>query len=146
MKDSALLAKVTPSRETHRSAKPRTWGFQFSLNDAAAIGAFVGAVGVLCRLGNPLWWMLTIATGHFFLFCNVFRIIRRRELTWAGLFILNIGVWTWFDHRTWPCVLLCQLPLTVGFVVADTRAPGYHGVFARRLNPRLNDYLEGRFP
>ena len=124
----------------------RTWGFRFSLTDALAIFAFMSAAGVLWRLGNLLWWMLAIAAGHFFLFCNVFRIVRRRELVWSGLFILNVGIWTWLDLLTWPCVLLCQLPITVGLVVADMRSPGYHGVFASRINPQLNDYLDGRFP
>lgn len=126
--------------------KARTWGFRFSLTDAVAIGVFTSAAGGLWHLGSPLWWMLVIAAGHFFLFCNVFRIVRRRELIWAGLFVLNVGVWTWFDRFTWPGVLLCQLPITLALVIADMRAAGYHGVFAQRLNPRLNDYLEGRFP
>ena len=133
------------NRETHLSAKPRTWGFQFALTDAVAIGLFMSAAAALWRLANPLWWILSIAVGHFFLFRNVFRIIRCRELIWAALFILNVGVWTWFEHLSWPCVLACQLPLTVGLVLADIRAPGYHGVFANQLNLRLNDYLEGRF-
>ncbi len=126
--------------------KTRTWGFRFSLTDAVAIGVFVSAAGVLWYLGNPLWWLLLIAAGHFFLFCNVFRIIRRRELIWAGLFVLNVGAWVWIDRLTWPSVLVCQLPITVALVIADMRAPGYHGVLAKRLNPRLNDYLEGRIP
>jgi len=71
-------------------SKPRTWGFQFSLKGAAAINVFAGVAVVFWRFGNPLWWMLVIAAGHFFLFCNLFRIIRRRELIWAGLFIINI--------------------------------------------------------
>ena len=103
------------------------------------------AVG-LWYLNSPLWWLLVVAAGHFFLFCNVFRIVRRRELIWAGLYVLNVGVWTGFDRLTWRGVLLCQLPITVALVVADMRAPGYHGVLAKRLNPRLNDYLEGRSP
>jgi len=90
-----------------------------------------------------MWWMLVISASHFFLFCNVFRIIRRRELIWAGLFIFNVGVWAWFDHLAWPPVVLCQLPITLGLVIADVRGPGYHGVFADRLNPRLSDYLKG---
>jgi hypothetical protein len=124
----------------------RTWGFRFSLTDALAILAFMSAAGLLWRLGNLLWWMLVIAAGHFFLFCNVFRIIRRRELIWAGFFILNVIAWALLGLLTLPRVLLCQLPITVGLVVADMRSPGYHGVFASRLNPRLNDYLEGRLP
>ena len=126
--------------------KARTWGFRFSLTDALAILAFLIAAGALWRSGNLLWWVLVIAAGHFFLFCNVFRIVRRRELLWAGLFIANVGAWSWFDLLTWSHVLLCQLPITVGLVAVDMRSTGYHGVFARRLNPRLNDYLEGRFP
>ena len=125
--------------------RARSWGFRFSLTDAAAIVVFMSAAGVFWRQGSPLWWLLVIAAAHFFLFCNVFRIVRRRELIWAGLFILNVGVWVWFDHLTWPCVLLCQLPITVGLIFADMCAPGYHGVFAKRLNPRLNDYLKGSF-
>ncbi len=122
----------------------RTWGFRFSLADAVAIAVFAGVAVVFRHWDNPLWWMLAIAAGHFFLFCNVFRIIRRRELIWAGLFILNIGLWMWFGAMTWPRVLACQLPLTAGLIFADLRAPGYHGIFANRLNPKLNDYLEGR--
>jgi hypothetical protein len=122
----------------------RTWGFRFSITDAVAIGVFACATAVLWRLDNPFWWILAIAAGHFFLFCNVFRIVRRRELIWAGLFILNIGIWAWFDHLNWAYLLPCQLPITAGLVVADMCAPGYHGIFASRLNPRLNDYLEER--
>lgn len=122
----------------------RTWGFRFSLADAVAIAVFVGVAVVFRQWDSPLWWMLAIATGHFFLFCNVFRIIRRRELIWAGSFILNIGLWMWFGELTCPRILACQLPVTAGLIFADLRAPGYHGIFANRLNPKLNDYLEGR--
>ena len=128
------------------SCKARTWGFRFSLMDAIAIGVFLSAASGLWYLGSPLWWLLLIATGHFFLFCNVFRIVRRRELIWAGLFVLNVGVWAWLDRLTWTGVLFCQLPITVVLIVADIRAAGYHGVFAKRLNPQLNEYLEGRLP
>jgi len=122
--------------------KARTWGFRFSLMDALAICVFIGAAGSLWQQDSPLWWLLLVAAGHFFLFCNVFRIARRRELIWAGLFLLNVGTWAWLDLLTWPRVLMCQLPITVELVVADMRAPGYHGVFANRLNPRLNGYLK----
>jgi hypothetical protein len=122
--------------------KARTWGFRFSIADAIAIGGFVSAAAVLRRLDSPLWWMLLIAAGHFFLFCNVFRIVRRRELIWAGLFILNVGFWIWCDQLTWIYVLSSQMPFTIVLIAADMRASGYHGVLANRINPRLNDYLE----
>jgi hypothetical protein len=126
--------------------KTRTWGFQFSRTDALAIAVIMAAALVLWRMGSPLWWILVLSAGHFFLFCNVFRIVRRRELIWAGLFILNIGVWAWLDKLTLIRVVLCQLPITAGLIIADMREPMYHGVCARRLNRRLDEYLEGRNP
>lgn len=126
----------------NQSLRRRTWGLQFSFADALAVGVFLTVAGVLWHFDNPLSWLLIIAAGHFFLFCNVFRIIRRRELIWAGLFILNVGIWVWLDHLTWLCVLVCQLPITIGLILADMRTPGYHGIFANRVNPRLKDYLE----
>lgn len=125
--------------------KTRSWGFRFSFMDALVIGVFVCTTAVLWHFDCPLWWILVIATGHFFLFCNVFRIARPRELIWAATFILNIVVWACFDHLAWLPVLLCQLPITAGLLIADMRSPLYHGVFANRLNSQLNDYLEGHF-
>lgn len=121
--------------------KPRTWGFRFFLTDALAIFVFVSIAWVLWCEGSPLGWMLMITAAHFFLFCNVFRIVRRRELIWAGLFLLNMGLWAWFAKLACLPVLLCQLPVTVVVIVGDLRSPGYHGIFANQLNPRLNDYL-----
>lgn len=123
--------------------KARTWGFRFSLTDAIAIGVFLGAAFGLWRLGSPLWWLLVIVAGHFFLFCNVFRIVRRRELIWAGLFILNVAAWTWCGRLVWSEVLFCQLPFTAAVILDEMRRSGYHGVFADKLNPRLSEYLRG---
>jgi cell division protein FtsW (lipid II flippase) len=133
-----------PRSMSNSPPKKRTWGFRFTPSDAVAIVVFISVAAVFQHSGSPLWWMLLIAAGHFFLFCNVFRIIRRRELIWAGLFILNIGLWLWFGELTWSCILACQLPVTVVLIFADMRSPGYHGIFAKQLNPQLNDYLEGR--
>jgi hypothetical protein len=126
--------------------KPPTRGFRFSLADAVVMAAFAGAAFYLWRLGNPLWWMLAITAGHFFLFCNVFRMARRRELIWAVVFILNIGAWAWSVNLTWIRVLLCQLPITAGLVIGEMREPGYHGVFANRLNRGSNGYSEEPIP
>jgi hypothetical protein len=126
--------------ETHH--RPRTWGFRFSTTDAVAICVFACAATVLRYGASPAWWLLVIAVAHFFLFCNVFRIHRYRELTWAGLYILNVCVWAWFDRLTWSNILLSQIPVTLALILMDMRAPGYHGIFANRLNRRLDDYLK----
>ena len=119
----------------------RTWGFRFSATDLVVIGIFLSSVIVLWLFESVFWWILAIVAVHFFLFCNVFRIARPRELTWAALFILNVGVWAWFDRLTWQNVLLCQLPFSVLLVAHDLLSPTYHGILANRLNPRLSDYL-----
>jgi hypothetical protein len=123
---------------------PRTWGFRFSVADAAALAAFGALAAGLHRLDSGLAWVVAVAAVHFFLFCNVFRVARRRELIWAALFIMNVGLWLWLGRLDWFNVLACQLPVSVVVIAWEIRTTRYHGIFADRLNPTLTDYLEGR--
>lgn len=118
----------------------RTWGFRFSPTDAAALVA----VAILHRFGSGLSWIAAIVAGHFFLFCNVFPVVRRRELIWPAAFVVNVGLWLSLGQLNWSNVLACQLPITAGVIAWELRAARYHGVFAHRLNARLADYIEGR--
>jgi hypothetical protein len=129
-----------------RTHNARSWGFRFFATDAVVIGVLAAAAIALRRIENPLWWILIVVAGHFFLFCNIVRIRRRLEFIWAGLFIANIGVWLWFGELGWLGVLCVQLPITLCLVLIELRSGRYHGVLARRTNPRLNDYLEGKIP
>ncbi len=122
----------------------RTWGVRFSVTDTGALVAFGVVAAGLHWLGSSLWSVVAIVGGHFFLFCNVFRVARRRELIWAALFILNVGFWLLLGRLGWFNVLACQLPVSAGIVAWEIKAARYHGVFADRVNPRLNEYLEGR--
>lgn len=88
--------------------------------------------------------IVLMAVGHFFLFCNVFRIHRKKELLWATVCILNVSAWAMCDALWWPGVLGIQTPLTVFLIWREMRGPWYHGIFARRINSYLDDYLEGR--
>jgi len=132
--------------QTPLTASRRTWGFRFSILDAVAIAAFAAVIAGLHWLGGSLWWLVAIVAVHFFLFCNVFRVIRHRELIWAALFILNVGFWLLLGRLDWFSVLACQLPVSVGVIAWEAKATRYHGIFADRLNPNLKDYLEGRIP
>jgi hypothetical protein len=139
------MSEERPSSPTQSSTVPhRTWGFRFSLTDAFALVLFGAAAVGLQRLGSSLWWLVLVVAIHFFLFCNVFRLVRRRELLWAGLFVLNVGFWLLLDHLDWFNVLAVQLPASVGVIAWELKAPRYHGIFADRLNPRLDEYLNGR--
>jgi hypothetical protein len=124
----------------------RTWGFRFSATDLVALAAFAVAAVGLHHVGSGLWWLVAIAAGHFFLFCNIFRVVRRRELIWAGLYVLNVAFWLLLDRLDWLNVVACQLPVSAGIIAWELKAARYHGIFAAHLNPSLNDYLEGRIP
>src|SRR5215471_16522831 len=123
---------------THR---PRSWGFRFSATDAVVIGVCAAAAFALQRLANPLWWLLLVVAGHFFLFCNIFRVRRSFELFWAACFLVNCALWLLLGRLGAFPVLATQLPLTALVIFMEVRSDRYHGIFAIRANPRLNDYL-----
>ena len=133
------------SKDCRRSVR-RTWGFRFSLTDAAALTTFGAAAIARSWLDSSFWWLLAIVAGHFFLFRDVFRVVRRRELIWVAFFVLNVGSWLLWGRLDRLHVLACQLPLSVGVIAREIKATRYHGIFAGRLSPALDDYLEGRIP
>lgn len=122
---------------------PRTAGFRLSAVDAIvlALGAIATVVSV--RPLGPMAGIFPMAVGHFFLFCNVFRLRRRYELAWTAIFLANFTAWT-FTEFSWVGVLAIQLPVTAIVVALEVRSPRYHGIGASRLNARLPEYLDGR--
>lgn len=90
-----------------------------------------------------LWWIVPMALGHFFLFCNVFLVRRRLELAWAAAFVILVGVHLAVGYTGWLSPMIIQTPVTFIILWLQLRSPWYHGILARRFNPRLNDYLNG---
>lgn len=95
----------------------------------------------LMMLPFPLWWIVPAALGHFFLFCNVFLVWQRLELLWALVFVLNVAAHFLMEVFDPAPSLLWQAPVTILVIALQMRSPWYHGIFARRINPRLADYL-----
>jgi hypothetical protein len=103
-------------------------GIRFSITDAAAIA--------ICALATWGTWPLfgetaaafPIVLGHFFLFCNIFRVPRLPELLWSGAFVINVGGWFAFGQFTWFAVLWTQLPATLAVVLGAIARRDYHGV------------------
>jgi len=122
----------------------RTWGLRFSISDAIVLALLACSTVVVYQINESFAWLVGIASMHFFLFCNVFRVRRRREIIWAVLFVLNAGFWFLLGRINWFAVLACQIPVTAGVIAWEIKTPRYHGIFANRLNPRLEDYLERR--
>lgn len=124
--------------------RPRTWGFRLSAIDVAVLLAAGPTAWLLWPRIGPVAGCIPAAVGHFFLFCNIFRIIRWKELLWAAAFLANVAAWALADAWSWAGILAVQTPLTVVLLGSELRTARYHGVWARRLNPRLDEWLAGR--
>ena len=114
--------------------RPR--GFRFSVADFLAVAVCIFTTWLLRSTLDDFVWLLPITLGHFFLFCNVFRIWRRYELAWVGIFVVNVAIWAMVGHFSWVRVLLVQSPVTVTFIVLQIRSDRYHGIFCRPVNCR----------
>ena len=106
-------------------------GFRFSASDAVILLLGCFATWRLRRAEFPLWWIVPIVIGHFFLFCNVFLVWRRWETVWAALFVINVASHIVFGALGWVQPLVIQLPVTLAVIVAQIRSPYYRGVFAK---------------
>jgi hypothetical protein len=81
---------------------------------------------------------VAFVVGHFFLFCNVFRIGRKYELVWAALFALNMVAAASFGRWSWTTGMLGQLAVTVPVFLAQNlrrRRAGLLSPFRQRLRP-----------
>jgi hypothetical protein len=122
---------------------PRTCGFRFFATDLAFLVVCSVAAFAMRDVLGALVWIIPFVVLHFFLFCNVFRVRRSHELAWAGAFLVNALAWQLLASFSWLGVLAVQLPLSAVVIVVEMRSPSYHGVWARRLNPRLDEWLAG---
>ena len=103
-------------------------GFRCSLTDLSVLA--------LASLGTIWLWpqstliaaLIPFAVGHFFLFCNVFRIPRPKELVWAGvaLPVYLTGALVW--PEVWWAAFAAQAPLTIGLIAHEITLPRYHGI------------------
>jgi hypothetical protein len=114
------------------------------------ISVFDGLVLALGVLGSVLtwpraWWLgfvIAFVLGHFFLFCNVFRISRALELIWAVVFILLTRLTVTSGWLSWTATILLSLATTLVVVGLELRKPSYHGIGWSRVNPGLRQWWE----
>lgn len=117
-----------------RLVKKRKPGFRFSFVDGIAIVVCGAIVWLAYAELGKLAWLPAVVLGHFFLFCNVFRIHRNYELIWAGVFVVNFGIWFLFSPEAAPLewILISQTPVTIFLILLAVRGPDYHGIFAKQ--------------
>lgn len=116
-------------------------GFRISWSDGAVLAAGAAAVALAPR---ELALVAGVAVGHFFLFCNVFRIRRGPELLWAGVFVALAGATLAWGRPGWAITVGSALALAAGLIAREMRYAGYHGVGWRRVNPGLPEWWRAR--
>ena len=114
-------------------------GFRLSATDAVFILAGI-ATALLAR--KEIAIPAAVAVGHFFLFCNVFRIRRAPELIWTAAYLILVTCTIAFGHPGWTCSTAVALALAGLLIARETRRPDYHGVAWKTFNPGLPAWWE----
>jgi hypothetical protein len=119
-------------------------GFRLSVRDAIVI--VLGAAASVGLATLVWWWGIAIAfvVAHFFLFCNVVRMARPLELTWAAVFLVLACATIALNTPGWPTTFSISLVVTVALVARQLREPSYHGLGWQRINPGLRAWWEAR--
>lgn len=119
-------------------------GFRLSLFDVMVLIA--GMIGAF-SLGAQVWWagmLVAFVVGHFFLFCNVFRIARKPELIWAAVFTCLTASTISFGMPDWIVTFTLSFLVALVLIYLETKKPHYHGIGWQRLNPGLFEWWENR--
>jgi hypothetical protein len=114
-----------------------TPGFRLSMFDAVIL---VVGLGAAMGLALVVWWwgfLVAFVLGHFFLFCNAFRLSRPLELIWAGAFMALAAPSIIAGMPGWPITSALSLVVTLVVAIVEMRKPSYHGVGWQRINPAL---------
>ena len=117
-------------------------GFRLSRSDVGII-----VLGILGSFGaSTIAWHISFIVffviGHFFLFCNVFRVSRIPELIWAGVFLVLSMLTIKTGIPGWFITTVGSLILSVTIIIREIRLPSYHGAWWLRFNPDLRIWWE----
>lgn len=111
-----------------RPRRDRPPGFSLSRTDAAILAACAPATWALWQFVGSFALICPVVLGHFFLFCNVFRVGSRREMLWTLAFIVNVAACQLTLTFSWTRLLLTQTPLTLAIILTTLFSRNYHGL------------------
>ncbi|HNX77134.1 MAG TPA: hypothetical protein PLM07_08395 [Candidatus Rifleibacterium sp.] len=115
-------------------------GFRISFTDLLVLIGGATAAGLLWQINAGLAVLPALPVLHFFLFCNVFRIERKKELIWAASCIISSLAAMQTDYLTSPLFIGYNFFLAAILIVIETRSPEYHGIFWKQFNPDLENH------
>jgi len=125
---------------------PRLFNPGFRLDAIDTLVLVAGAAGAIF-LAQVEWWMgliIGFAVGHFFIFCNVFRVAKPLELTWSAIFVVLAGSTIATGQPGWMVTVATTLVATLAVIVMQVRKPSYHGIAWQRFNPKLPEWWESQ--
>ena len=128
--------------EQQSGAKEFRPGLRFSVMDGCIVVATILSLYFTRHLEWYVGFIIYFTVGHFFLFCNVFRISRIPELIWSGIFLAATIGTIIFSIPGWPLTIAISLVTTIILIAREVKKPSYHGIMWRRFNPNLHDWWE----
>ncbi len=117
-------------------------GFRFSAVDVVILIIGAGGSMVAHLAGSPLCFALAFNIGHFFLFCNVFRLPRSLELIWATCFVCLEGSRLAVGSPSLFAVISITTLVTIIVVFVQCRKASYHGLLWSKINPDLRSWFD----
>jgi len=115
-------------------------GFRISLVDAIVLIAGTAGSAFLISESAVAAVLLAMPVLHFFLFCNVFRIKRRKELIWATIFVISSALFIVYQMFSPAFLIVVNFLVAVVMIALEMREPDYHGIFWRTINPGLEKW------
>ena len=117
-------------------------GLRVSRTDAVVL--FVGAAAAVFVYPKVPWAGLSVAcvVGHFFLFCNVFRVTRALELAWVAVFLSLAALSGGTGRPAWTVTIGVTAAATGVVLFLGLRAPSYHGICWKTVNPGLRAWWD----
>jgi hypothetical protein len=117
----------------------RPWGFRFSAMDGFIFAGGAATTIALWEFVGPFALAVPYLLGHFFLFCNTFRVGGERSLIWVAAFLANAYFWTQTENLVFPLVV--QELVTLALIIQCVLGKNYHGIACKQLNP--DHYRDG---
>lgn len=119
-------------------------GLRFSLSDGVCLVLGGALVSWLLPLSRPMALLTLLVIGHFFLFCNVFRIGRKQELLWASVFVSLVASSLFIGIPSLGVAAGLSVLLGASLILYEMRLPRYHGIFWQQINPNLSEWWQTR--
>lgn len=119
-------------------------GFRCSALDVVVLIAGGVGTAAMIPIDGRIAFIIGFTVGHFFLFCNVFRISRVSELAWAAVFVGLCSASFQWGQPPWMATAGLSFAVTCLVIMLELPKPSYHGIGWRKINPRLPDWWQQR--